>query len=570
MSHVKENTFLPTEEVTHGDLQEDSDAEQTTLPKQADADEQAEDTQSQVGDDDRRKTGRTRKLTEKGKALLDDKLKNLNASFVKMYRRWKYHINGLKRSIKNNDADDLIDEIVNAINTIQVDIDKTYLEIRAISSPEPDIRRMNDTCQAFTRIANIKVQHFRSGDNSEDISWPDAKSVFDSTVSSVSSAQTAKSKASSKASRHSSILSLNAKQAEAEVVATQEVIKITNAQHQQKEEIQRLEVEEQILKAEREAKEREIEADSARKRAQFIAESADRKMKLEGKRREVERLEELKGHVAAQARLQVYSESLHPPLTLNPLIDPFFPSHQAPVSQALPAQQAKPSQVHRPHEVTAPQNPLPYPSMYTSHLVPQPATFNQVPVSQVITPAALPLMQQAPPTQVSATQAFSTSHEVSNDFVRTLAEAITANRVPIPEPEVFKGDPLKYNDWKLSFCTLIDRKNLPTQEKLFFLRKYVGGSAKRAIEGHFLVGTETAYLAAWDILEDRFGNPFIVAKSYRDKIYTWHKIGPKDTENLREFVDFPSVESAMPYVQGLQTLNDCVENQKYGSSYRIG
>ncbi len=573
MSHSKENTFLPTEEVTRGDLQEDSDAEQTTLSQQADADEQventAQDTQSQVGADDTqmplgiRKSGRIQRLTKKGKALLDDKLKDLNVSFVKMYRRWKYHINGLKRSIKNNDADDLIDEIVNAINTIQVDMDNTYLKIRAISSPEPDIRRMNDTCQAFTRIANTNVQHFRSGDDSEIIRWPDAKSVFDSTVSSVSSAQTAKSRVSSKVSRHSSILSLNAKQAAAEVVATQEVIKITNAQHQQKEEIQRLEVEDQILKAEREAKEREIEAESAKKRAQFIAESADRKLKLEEKKREVERLEELKGHVAAQARLQVYSETVDPPLSLNPLVDPFFPSYQVPVSQALPAQQARPSLVRHPHEVKATKNPLLNPSMYTSCSVPQPATFSQIPVSQVYTPTALPLMQQASTTQAPATQAFLTSHEAANDLVRTLAEAITANRVPIPEPEIFKGDPLKYNDWKLSFFTLIDRKNLLAQEKLFFLRKYVGGSAKRAIEGHFLVGTETAYRAAWDILEDRFGNPFIVAKSYRDKIHAWHKISPKDSENLREFVDFlSSVESAMPYVQGLQTLNDCVENQR--------
>ncbi|XP_067309062.1 uncharacterized protein [Pseudorasbora parva] len=468
MSHSKESTFLPTEVVTHGDLQEDSDAEQ-----QADADEQVEDTardiQSQVGADDTqmppeiRKSGRIQRLTEKGKALLDEKLKDLNVSFVKMYRRWKYHINGLKRSIKNNDADDLIDEIVNAINTIQVDMDNTYLKIRAISSPEPDIRRMNDTCQAFTRIANTNVQHFRSGDDSECITWPDAKSVFDSTVSSVSSAQTAKSKASSKVSRHSSILSLNAKQAAAELVATQEVIKITNVQHHQKEEIQRLEVEDQILKAEREAKEKEIEAESAKKRAQFIVESADRKLKLEEKKREVERLEELKGHVAAQARLQVYSESVDPPLACNAFIDPFFPSYQAPVSQAPPAQHAKPSQVHHPHGV-ATTNPLLYPSMYTSCSIPQPATF-----PQVITPTALPLRQQVPITQAPTTQTLLTSQEASNDLVRTLAEAITANRVPIPEPEVFKGDPLKYNDWKLSFFTLIDRKNLLAQEKLFFL-----------------------------------------------------------------------------------------------------
>lgn len=165
---------------------------------------------------------------------------------------------------------------------------------------------MNDTCQAFTKIANKKAEHFRNCNVSEDISWPDAKSVFDNTVSSVSSAQTSESQTSSKASRHSSILSLSAKQAAAEVVATQEVIKIMNAQHQQEEEIQRLEVEDQILKAEREAEEMEIEAENVKKRAQFISESADRKMNLEGKRKVLERLEELKRHNAAQARLQVY------------------------------------------------------------------------------------------------------------------------------------------------------------------------------------------------------------------------------------------------------------------------
>lgn len=558
MSHTNESALLPTEEVTHEDSHKDDHAKQTTLSQQ---DQVSVDNTQQPPNI--RRSERTRKLTEKGKALLDDKAQDLNVNFAKLYRRWKYHVNGLKRSIKNNDAADLIGEVVNIINTIQADIDNTYLEIRAIASPDPDIRRMNDTCQAFTRIANKKAECFCTGNDAEDISWPDAKSVFDSSVSSISSTQTRNSKTPSKASRYSSILSLSAKQAAAEVAATQEVIKIMNAQHQQEEEIQRLEVEDQILKAEREAEEKEIEAESAKKRAQFLSESADRKFKMEGKRKEVERLVELKKHNAAQARLQVYSESHNPPLTLNPLSDPFVPSQQALLSESLPAQQSRPTEVHHPHQVTV--NKTSLPCMHSSHCGPQPATFTQVPVSQVTTPTTHVLMSQALSTQVPTTQTVPSNapHEASNDLVRTLAEAITANRVPIPEPEVFKGDPLKYNDWKLSFCTLIDRKNLPTQEKLFFLRKYVGGTAKRAIEGHFLATTETAYCAAWDILEDRFGNPFIIAKSYRDKIHSWHKIGPKDSEHLREFVDFlSSVESAMPYVQGLQALNDCVENQR--------
>lgn len=43
MSYTKESTVLPTEEVTHEDLQEDGDAEQTTPSQEAEASEQVED-----------------------------------------------------------------------------------------------------------------------------------------------------------------------------------------------------------------------------------------------------------------------------------------------------------------------------------------------------------------------------------------------------------------------------------------------------------------------------------------------------------------------------------------------
>lgn len=99
-------------------------------------------------------------------------------------------------------------------------------------------------------------------------------------------------------------------EAAAEVAATQEVIKIMKTQHQYEEEIRKLEAEDERLTAETEAQEKEIEAEHARKRAQFISESTMRKIKLEEKKKKVERLEELKKHNAAQARLQVYSESL--------------------------------------------------------------------------------------------------------------------------------------------------------------------------------------------------------------------------------------------------------------------
>ncbi|KAL6457443.1 hypothetical protein MHYP_G00344060 [Metynnis hypsauchen] len=172
--------------------------------------------------------------------------------------------------------------------------------------------------------------------------------------------------------------------------------------------------------------------------------------------------------------------------------------------------------------------------------------------------------KQLPLPMFPAPQAVITSTNQSTlELVKVLADALSANRIPVPEPSVFSGDPLKYSDWKLSFETLIDQKNIQDKEKIYYLRRYVCGQAKNALEGYFLLGTESAYASAWEILEERYGNPFTVAKAYRDKLQTWPKIGAKDSFELREFVDFlRSCEAAMVHIKALEILDDCNENRK--------
>ena len=100
-------------------------------------------------------------------------------------------------------------------------------------------------------------------------------------------------------------------------------------------------------------------------------------------------------------------------------------------------------------------------------------------------------------------------------------------------------------------------------EKVYYLRKYVGGPAKKAIEGYFLLGTEAAYQSALAILEERYGSSFVIAKAFRDTLTAWPKIGPRDSVELREFADFlQGCQSAMSQIKGLEVLNDCAENQK--------
>lgn len=170
------------------------------------------------------------------------------------------------------------------------------------------------------------------------------------------------------------------------------------------------------------------------------------------------------------------------------------------------------------------------------------------------------VLQSIPP-QESATKSYQEASTA--DLVRVLTESISSSRLPIPEPAIFYGDTLRYSDWKISFQTLIDRKNIPVNEKLYYLRKYVEGPAKKAIESYFLLGTESAYQTAWGVLEERYGNPFVIAKAFRDELNSWPKIGSKDSVELREFTDFlRGCEAAMSQIRGLEVLNDCNENQK--------
>lgn len=68
------------------------------------------------------------------------------------------------------------------------------------------------------------------------------------------------------------------------------------------------------------------------------------------------------------------------------------------------------------------------------------------------------------------TVALPPSHTTSQNLTANLAEAIESslslNRLPVPEPTVFAGDPLKFVDFKMSFTSLIDRKPIPVSENM--------------------------------------------------------------------------------------------------------
>ena len=157
----------------------------------------------------------------------------------------------------------------------------------------------------------------------------------------------------------------------------------------------------------------------------------------------------------------------------------------------------------------------------------------------------------------------SSEESVVDTLAKALAKSVNLNRLPIPEPSVFTGDPLQYMEWKSSFETLIERKDVPPEEKLFFLKRYTGGAARKALEGFFYDSSETAYDNAREVLDERYGHPFVAQRAFRSKLDKWPKIGAADPEGLRNLADFlQGCRNAIQHVPSLSILSDSTENQK--------
>ena len=98
---------------------------------------------------------------------------------------------------------------------------------------------------------------------------------------------------------------------------------------------------------------------------------------------------------------------------------------------------------------------------------------------------------------------------------------------------------------------------------MLYLKHYVAGEARKAVEGFFYRNSEDAYYSALTLLQERYGKPFIIQKALWDKLMKWPKISGIDPPALREFADFlKGCAEAMPHVKGLAILNDCEENHK--------
>ena len=147
-------------------------------------------------------------------------------------------------------------------------------------------------------------------------------------------------------------------------------------------------------------------------------------------------------------------------------------------------------------------------------------------------------------------------------LIQSINHLANINRLPIPEPEIFEGEPLDYPEWKAAFHALIEGREIDPCTKIHYLKKYLNGDAKRCVAGFLASPSAESFDAAMALIESRFGDSFTIANAFKNKIETWPKISPRDSQGLRQYSDFlRQCEVASHTNPSLQVLNDDIQNR---------
>jgi hypothetical protein len=148
------------------------------------------------------------------------------------------------------------------------------------------------------------------------------------------------------------------------------------------------------------------------------------------------------------------------------------------------------------------------------------------------------------------------------DVIRTLADCVNVNRLPVPEPGIFTGDPLEYPSWRVSFKTLIESRNIPPEERVHYLKRFLGGAAQECVKSFLLMPTTDSYYEALNLIDHRFGDKFSVANAFKAKLEAWPKIANRDHAGLRKYSDFlRQCEVASRSNDSLNFLNEDSQNR---------
>ena len=148
----------------------------------------------------------------------------------------------------------------------------------------------------------------------------------------------------------------------------------------------------------------------------------------------------------------------------------------------------------------------------------------------------------------------------------SLKALIGVLQAPKVELQTFKGDPMQYHTFMRAFDDNMERVISDPSSKLARLVQLCTGEAARVVQGCTLMHPERGYTRARQLLKDRFGNEFVIAELWGQRLLNTGTRMP-----LREFADelctwYESLD-ALDALDELQTQSNLSEIVKKLPAY---
>ena len=124
---------------------------------------------------------------------------------------------------------------------------------------------------------------------------------------------------------------------------------------------------------------------------------------------------------------------------------------------------------------------------------------------------------------------------MTNPPVATREDLLNLLHLPKVELDKFDGNPLEYLTFIAVFDEVVGSSVMDGQIKLTRLLQYTCGSAKAAIRNCALIGGESGYNQARDILHNRYGNAHPVSQKRITELKTGKRVmKPQDLQQLAD------------------------------------
>lgn len=126
-----------------------------------------------------------------------------------------------------------------------------------------------------------------------------------------------------------------------------------------------------------------------------------------------------------------------------------------------------------------------------------------------------------------------------DDVPALLLKGHSMYRLPFNEPEKFDGtDITKFQPFVLAFERTIASRCSNYVDRYYYLQRYTGGRARDLVVSCNGGDSRTSYEEAWKLLQENYGDDYLIAHQYLEKLDQWPAIAAEDVSALGDFYTY--------------------------------